>query len=168
LLGIAGAALILRTRAVLTREFDAALRAQAAMVVSDTEYDEDAKSGSTLPASRRPTCFITLCCRTARSSRVRPASASTTCRARRRFVLPEDEPVGCASEVRSRAGRGNAAGKTEHTNRDAGRSPATVSLWIVRLAGIWAGLLIVGATVLALQRWSVTLAIRRGLRRWTI
>jgi hypothetical protein len=43
LLAGAGAAVFFRTRSVLTREFDAALRAKAAVLTADTEYDEDGR-----------------------------------------------------------------------------------------------------------------------------
>src|SRR5205085_12225420 len=42
-LGAAGTASCMRTRAILIREFDAELRAEAIVLTANTEYDQDGK-----------------------------------------------------------------------------------------------------------------------------
>ncbi len=162
LLAAAGVAVWARTRAVLTREFDAALRAEAARVVADTEYDEDGKLAVDAPA--RPDVFFQLWLPDGQTIG-RSANLEFNDLPRREgdVKLPDGRP-GRAMLLRF------APAPAEDEQPVIPDIPE-VTLAVARdrvgldraLAGVAGGLALVGALALALTAAVVSVAVRRGL-----
>jgi two-component system sensor histidine kinase QseC len=167
-LGGAGAAVFHRTRTVLTREFDNGLRARAAVLAADTEYDEDGKvgldvAGLIMPEFDRDQYY-----------QARLADGQTIARSPSLGFDDLPQRDGDVTLPNGRLARAVTlrfvplpAEETQPVNPN---TPA-VTLVVARdrgaldhtLAGIGTGLLLVGALVLAAAALLVTLAVRRGL-----
>jgi two-component system, OmpR family, heavy metal sensor histidine kinase CusS len=162
-----GAALYLRARAILTREFDRAERAEAALLVAQTEDDGEKVqldlAGLALPEYDRDEYYQLWVPDGQTIARSPSLGFDDLPRQEGDFVLPN-----------GRSGRSiliqfvpMPAEEDQPTNPH----PAVVTLVVARdrisldrtLAGIGAGLLLVGAMVLAATALVVTTTIRRGL-----
>jgi two-component system sensor histidine kinase QseC len=167
-LGGAGVAVFHRTRAVLTREFDVALRAKAAVLAADTEYDEDGKleldvAGLNLPEFERDEFF-----------QLWLPDGQTIARSP---SLGFDDLPPRAGDLRlpdGRAGRGvltTYVPLPAEDDQPVRSDIPAVTLLVARdrtaldrtLAGIGGGMALVGAVVLAATALLVTTAVRRGL-----
>ena len=166
-LGGAGVALFLRTRAVLTREFDKAERAEAALLMAQTEDDGEKVqldlTGLVLPEYDRDEYYQLWVPDGQTIARSPSLGFADLPRREGDLVLPDGRP-GRAIVVQFVP---MPAEEDQPTNPH----PLTVTLVVARdratldrtLAGIGAGLVFVGVFVLAATAIVVTLAIRRGL-----
>jgi len=168
LFGGAGAAVFFRTRAVLTREFDAALRAKAAVLTADTEYDEDGKieldvKGLVMPEFERDEYYQLWVPDGQTVARSPSLGFDDLPQREGDVVLPNGRP-GRAIAVRF-------VPLPAEDDQPVLPDVPEVTLIVTRdrlpldrtLAGIGAGLLFVGAVALAATALVVTGAVRRGL-----
>jgi len=166
-LSAAGAALYLRARGILTSEFDRAERAKAALLVAQTEEDGEKVSldlvGLSVPEYDRDEYFQVWVPDGQTVARSPSLGFDDLPRREGDMVLPDGRP--------GRAVMMQFVPMPAEEDQVPHPNPPTVTLVVARdrvgldrtLAGIGAGLLLVGALVLMATALTVTTAVRRGL-----
>jgi signal transduction histidine kinase len=166
-LSAAGVALFLRTRAVLTSEFDKAERAEAALLVAQTEDDGEKVqldlAGISVPEYDHDEYYQLWVPDGQTIARSPSLGFDDLPRREGDLVLPDGRP--------GRAIMVQFVPMPAEEDQPPNPHPPTVTLVVARdlvgldrtMAGIGAGLLLVGAVVLAATALIVTMAVRRGL-----